>query len=187
MLLQPRHQLDQITRPMPRIELPQQDVIPAVLYRAGTAWQRKQIGAACNTADSARLDSRRTDLLIAQHAEQLAKTLDALFQHTIGVTSRPVMPVPPVLMITSIAGSAIHSRKKFVIRSASSRSIARAATRWPASAMRAASVSPDVSSDVVRVSDTVSTAMFTAMKLRLSSMRPMIFPNAVTSDDHDSE
>ena len=44
---------------------------------------------------------------------------------------------------------------------------------WPAAAMRAASVSPEVSSAALRVSDTVSTAMLTGMKGRLSSMRAM--------------
>ena len=42
--------------------------------------------------------------------------------------------------------------------------------RGPASAMRAASVSPDLSSASVRVSETVSTAMRTGMKERFGSM-----------------
>ena len=35
MLLQPRHQLDQVARPVPGIELPDEDVVPPVLHRAG--------------------------------------------------------------------------------------------------------------------------------------------------------
>src|ERR1700678_409257 len=42
---------------------------------------------------------------------------------------------------------------------------------WPASLMRAASVSPDVSLDASRVSETVSTAMRTGTKATVSSMR----------------
>ena len=48
-----------------------------------------------------------------------------------GVTSRPVMPVPPVVITTSIAGSAIQPRSRCSIRSASSRSIARSTTMVP--------------------------------------------------------
>src|SRR3546814_18280447 len=51
--------------------------------------------------------------------------------------------------------------------------MARAFSTWPASEIRAASVSPDLSSAGVRVSDTVSTAMPTGMKGRLSSIRFM--------------
>src|SRR3569832_441193 len=46
----------------------------------------------------------------------------------------------------------------------------RAASSWPASAMRAARVSPDLSSAKVRVSDTVMIAMRTGTKAMLSSI-----------------
>ena len=49
-----------------------------------------------------------------------------------GVTSRPVRPVPPVEMITSIAGSSIHFCAALRIESISSGTIARAASRCPA-------------------------------------------------------
>ena len=42
-----------------------------------------------------------------------------------GVTSRPVKPVPPVVMMTSIAGSAIHALTRARISSTSSVTIAR--------------------------------------------------------------
>jgi hypothetical protein len=41
MLLQARHQLDQVARPMAAVELPQQNVVPAVLHRAGAAGERE--------------------------------------------------------------------------------------------------------------------------------------------------
>src|SRR4051794_38812848 len=90
-----------------------------------------------------------------------------------GVTSRPVIPVPPVVITTSISGSAIQRRSRASIAAVSSFSIARAAILCPALTMRSARVSPDVSLAAVRVSDTVRTAMLTGMKGRLSSRRAM--------------
>ena len=81
-----------------------------------------------------------------------------------GVTSRPVKPVPPVEITTSIAASAIHALTCARIFSTSSVTIARAATAWPAFAMRSASVAPDLSSSSERVSETVRTAIFSGMK-----------------------
>ena len=63
-----------------------------------------------------------------------------------GVTSRPVKPVPPVEMMTSIALSAIQVRICSRIFSTSSVTMARPATAWPAFSIRSASVAPDLSS-----------------------------------------
>src|SRR3984957_16349508 len=93
-----------------------------------------------------------------------------------GVTSRPVTPVPPLVITTSICGSAIQVRSCRSIAPASSFSIARAASRCPALVIRSTSASPDVSFAGVRVSETVSTAMLTGMNARLSSMRAMMLP-----------
>src|SRR6185295_5808110 len=90
-----------------------------------------------------------------------------------GVTSRPVKPVPPVVMMTSIAGSPIQALTCARIFSTSSVTIARCATVWPAFSMRSASVAPDLSSASARVSETVSTAIFSGMNWRASS-RPGI-------------
>ena len=49
-----------------------------------------------------------------------------------GVTSRPVNPVPPVVMTTSMLVSAIHARTWARIASTSSLTMARAASSWPA-------------------------------------------------------
>src|SRR5260370_23370939 len=51
--------------------------------------------------------------------------------------------------------------------------MARAATAWPALVMRSASVAPDLSSSTERVSDTVSTAIWSGMNCLLSSMPGM--------------
>ena len=75
-----------------------------------------------------------------------------------GVTSRPVKPVPPVVMITSIPGSAIQARTRAWMLSLSSGTISRPATRCPAAVTRSERVIPDLSSAGVRVSETVSTA-----------------------------
>ena len=63
MLLEPRHQLHQVAGPEPVVELEYQDVVPGVLHRAGAARQRKQVGAAGNAAQRARLHRRGADLL----------------------------------------------------------------------------------------------------------------------------
>jgi hypothetical protein len=87
-----------------------------------------------------------------------------------GVTSRPVMPVPPVVMTQSTDGSAIQRRSTASIRSASSFSISRVTQRCPAASILCCSVSPERSEARSRVSETVSTAMFTGRKVRLSSI-----------------
>jgi hypothetical protein len=51
--------------------------------------------------------------------------------------------------------------------------MARLATTWPAAAIRSTSVVPDLSSASSRVSDTVSTAIFSGTNGLLSSMPGM--------------
>ena len=77
-----------------------------------------------------------------------------------GVTSRPVKPVPPVDMIASMPGSAIHARSCARIASTSSCTMARPPRTCPAFSSRSARVAPDLSSSRLRVSETVSTAIF---------------------------
>ncbi|GAB2289328.1 hypothetical protein Dimus_023632 [Dionaea muscipula] len=79
---QPRHQLHQIAGLGADIELGGEDAFPAVLHGAGAAGQGEKIGAVRDPADGAGLHGGRTDMLIAQHAEKLAKTDDFLLQHT---------------------------------------------------------------------------------------------------------
>src|SRR5690606_6002533 len=56
------------------------------------------------------------------------------------------------------------------MRSASSRMIARAARMWPASVSNCSSLSPDRSSDALRLSEIVRTAMRTGLKGRAGSI-----------------
>ncbi len=63
-----------------------------------------------------------------------------------GVTSRPVKPVPPVVMTTSMFLSLIHFFTCARIALTSSVTIARAASLWPAVSMRSPSNAPDLSS-----------------------------------------
>src|SRR6185437_7685486 len=87
-----------------------------------------------------------------------------------GVTSRPVTPVPPVEITTSISGSAIQALSWATIAAWSSRTIFLAATLWPSRTIMSARLRPDLSSASVRVSETVRTAMFTGRNGRDSSI-----------------
>src|SRR5690242_15171786 len=75
MLLQPRHQLDQVAGAEPVVELVDQYVVPRVLHGTGAARQREQVSAAGDATKRARLHRGRADLLIAQHTEQLTEAL----------------------------------------------------------------------------------------------------------------
>src|SRR5439155_15693054 len=87
-----------------------------------------------------------------------------------GVTSRPVKPVPPVVMTASMPGSAIHFLTTAQMASTSSVTISRAASLWPAAVSRSASVVPDLSSASERVSEIVSTAMLSGTNCFASSI-----------------
>src|SRR5882672_6392076 len=78
MLLQPRHQLDQVAGPEAAVELPFENIVPAVAAGAGRAGQGEEIGAAGDPAGGPALDGRGLDLLVGEHAEQLAEALDLL-------------------------------------------------------------------------------------------------------------
>ncbi len=91
------------------VELVLDDVVPAVAAGAGRAGQGEGIGAAGDAPEvAAALDRRGADLLIGEKAEQLAKAGDLFLVDSVwkasGVTSRPVTPVPPVEITTSMAG-----------------------------------------------------------------------------------
>src|SRR5690242_2203425 len=90
-----------------------------------------------------------------------------------GVTSRPVKPVPPVVMTTSTTGSSIHAFTRARIAFTSSGTIARSASACPAASIRPTRVAPDLSSPSARVSDTVSTAIFNGTNGFVSSMPAM--------------
>src|SRR5215472_16086082 len=73
MLLQARHQLDEVARPEAVVELVHEDAFPGVAAGAGGAGQGEQIGAAGDPGRRTALDRRGADLLVAEPAEQLAK------------------------------------------------------------------------------------------------------------------
>ena len=58
--LEPRHQLDEIARPVADVELVDQDFVPSVLAGAGRARQREEVGA----VGDARAGARMTTALI---------------------------------------------------------------------------------------------------------------------------
>src|ERR1700736_1099663 len=91
-----------------------------------------------------------------------------------GVTSRPVKPVPPVVITTSTPGSAIHLLIMPRIASTSSTMISRAASLWPAATIRSDSVVPDLSSASERVSEIVNTAMLSGMNCFDPSMEDIM-------------
>src|ERR1700738_400599 len=96
-----------------------------------------------------------------------------------GVTSRPVKPVPPVVMMASTPGSAIHRLMMMRMASTSSTMISRAASAWPAAVSRSASVVPDLSSSSERVSEIVSTAMLRGTNCLVWSITDMTSPPPV--------
>src|SRR6185503_3149190 len=92
-----------------------------------------------------------------------------------GVTSRPVKPVPPVVMTTSTPASAIQLSTLARICVRSSVTISRFTSAWPASRIISSSTSPDLSVALSRVSETVSVAMRSGLKVKLSSILAMSF------------
>src|SRR5262249_1774623 len=78
MLLQARHQLDEVARAVAVVELVDEDALPAIAAGAGRARQREEIGAAGDAAGRPALDRRGADLLVAQHPEDLAEARDLL-------------------------------------------------------------------------------------------------------------
>src|SRR3984885_6350284 len=93
-----------------------------------------------------------------------------------GVTSRPVKPVPPVVIMTSITGSSIQAFTRARMASISSWTRLRSETKWPALTIRCTSSAPDLSSLSERVSEIVSTANLSGMNSLLSSIPGMDTP-----------
>ncbi len=176
MFVEPRHDLHEIAGHVSVIELCLQNTIPGILAGARRAGQHEDESGVGDATGCPRLDRRRADLVVGDTVEHLGKSVHPLFEQRFqrfGVTSRPVKPVPPVVMTTSIVSSCVQAstwspNALLVVRNdgAGSKPV-------PASAMRATNVSPDLSSASVRVSETVSTAMPTGMK-GLASLEPAI-------------
>ncbi len=90
--LQARHQLDQVARPVPVVELVADDVVPAVAAGAGRAGQGEKVCAARDPGGGAALDRRGADLLVAEPAEQFAEPGDLLLVHVVEGFRRHVAP-----------------------------------------------------------------------------------------------
>src|SRR5215831_19860932 len=80
MLIEPRHDLDEIARPVTIIELVHQNVVPGIAAGARRTRQAEDVGRAGDTRGGAGLDRRRADLAVAHHEKQRRKSLHALFE-----------------------------------------------------------------------------------------------------------
>ena len=135
MLLQARHDLDEIAGTVAVVELPLEDVVPRILAGAGRARQAEDVGALRQAGAGARLDRGGAHLLegiMWKTVEKPSTSFSNSGFTASGVTSRPVKPVPPVVMTTSTAGSAIQPCTLALISGTSSLTIARAASSVPA-------------------------------------------------------
>src|SRR5258707_14663475 len=80
MLIEPRHDLDEIARPVTIIELVHQNVVPGVAAGARRARQAEDAGRAGDARSSAGLDRRSTRLALAHHQKQRRESVHALFE-----------------------------------------------------------------------------------------------------------
>src|SRR5215831_3827396 len=95
MLLQPRHQLDEIAGAKAIVQLVHEDAFPGVAAGAGRARQGEKIGAARHAGCRAALDRRGPDLLVAEPAEELAKAGDLLLIDAVEGLGRNIPPGDP--------------------------------------------------------------------------------------------
>src|SRR4029079_314356 len=80
MLVEARHDLDEIAGPVAVIELVHQDLIPAVTARARRSWQAEDVSGAGNAGRRAGLDRRGADLGVADHQKQRGEAVHTLFE-----------------------------------------------------------------------------------------------------------
>src|SRR5690242_1200746 len=78
MLLQARHQLDEVARAKTVVELVGEDALPGVAAGARRARQGKEIGAAGDPRGRPALDRRGADLVVTEPAKELAEAGDLL-------------------------------------------------------------------------------------------------------------
>jgi NAD(P)-dependent dehydrogenase (short-subunit alcohol dehydrogenase family) len=79
-LIQPRHDLDEVARPVAVIELVREDAVPAILAGAGRARQAEDVSRTGNARGCAGLDRRGADLGVADHQEQGREPIHPLFE-----------------------------------------------------------------------------------------------------------
>src|SRR5262249_660116 len=92
MLLEARHDLDEIAGTVAIVELMQEDLIPGVATGAGRARQAEDVGAPGNAGGRARLDRRGADLRLAYHQEHRGETVHALLEQGLDRLRRHVAP-----------------------------------------------------------------------------------------------
>src|SRR6476659_4142140 len=131
MLVQPRHDLDEIAGPRAVIELRRQNAVPAVAAGTGRARQAEDEGRIGDARGGAALHRGGADLAwlsMWKAMENPSIRFSNSGSIASGVTSRPVKPVPPVVMMASTPSSAIHRLMMTRIASTSSTMISRAAS-----------------------------------------------------------
>jgi hypothetical protein len=79
-LVEPRHDLNEIAGAIPVVELMHQDLVPGVLAGAGGAGQAEDVGCSGDPGNRPRLNRRCADLCNAHHHEQGREALHALLQ-----------------------------------------------------------------------------------------------------------
>jgi hypothetical protein len=108
MLLQPRHDLDEIAGAVAVVELPLEDVVPCILTGARRPRQAEDVGAAREASAGARLDGGGPTFWNVPGGRPWRSRRPPFSNSgrtASGVTSRPVAAVPPVVMTTSTAAS----------------------------------------------------------------------------------
>src|SRR6516162_11611327 len=95
MLLQPRHQLDEVARAEAVVELVDEDALPGIAAGARRPRQGEQIGAAGDPGGRPALDRRGADLVVAEPAEKLAEAGDLLLVDAVKGLGCDVAPGHP--------------------------------------------------------------------------------------------
>src|SRR5438477_4883136 len=81
MFIQPRHDLDEVTRPRPVIELRRENAVPCVAAGARRSRQAEDEGGARDPRGGAALYRRGADLGVAQHVKGDGEAIHPLFEH----------------------------------------------------------------------------------------------------------
>src|SRR5712691_9715849 len=89
-LVEARHDLDEVARAIAVVELVQQDVVPSVLAGARRARQAEDVGGAGDARGGAGLNRRGADLAVAHHQEERGEAVHALFEEGLDRLRRDV-------------------------------------------------------------------------------------------------
>ena len=92
MLVETRHDLDEVARPMAIIELVHQNFVPGILAGAGRARQAEDIGPVGDPGGRPRLDRRRADLLETHHEKQRRERVHLFLEQRFDGFRRDVAP-----------------------------------------------------------------------------------------------